>query len=217
MKNTSVSSDIHPQRDARRKFSCPYFCFTGIRHFNKATLARLRSVAVILLTLNVLFACTPPLEILTPLAVLDTMSVYRRPNGNYLIDYFNAGGEAFFHADVPIPVAGGELYDAGGVMIILSTTGEVYLTESVTDWPRTRVVNPEGIVVEQDVMNGNMTYTVHFVDQSTGQMPFHADIVASGGGQWEARFAPPINEIVPVIVSTDFDENKVATLICAKE
>jgi hypothetical protein len=95
------------------------------------------------------------------------------------------------------------LYDEGGVVLVVTAKGEVYYTWPAAGGTKTYAINPKGMAVQHEQSGGDNTYTVLFIDQSTGCVEYTAHIVKIDEN-WFARFEAPISEDVPVYITTDF-------------
>jgi hypothetical protein len=136
------------------------------------------------------------------------LHVYKRSNGNYIVDYYDSTGYREYHnIDLPIPGTGETTIPTAVGTIVIKSTGEVFLTEPIGGGTRIQAINPEGMVVQDDQVLGDHTYYVHFVDQNSGRLEYTANIVEVTPGVWEAQFQDPINEDVQVTRETDVFNN----------
>jgi hypothetical protein len=125
--------------------------------------------------------------------------------GTIIVIFKNASNEDE-RIETEIPDEDTTLYKQDGYKLEVKSTGEVYYTWPTTGGSKTYAVNPSGIVVEHEKSGSENTYKVRFIDQSTGEISYTANIVESEGNWW-AIFEDPINEVVPALRSTDFFEN----------
>jgi hypothetical protein len=136
---------------------------------------------------------------------LSNLHVYEKSNNNYIVDYYDHTGFLEYHNDdLPIPGAGETTIPTAVGTIVIKSTGEVFLTEPISGGTRIHVVNPEGMVVQDDQVLGEHTYHVHFVDQTSGILEYTADIVEVSPDVWEAQFQEFVDN-VPVIRIVNID------------
>jgi hypothetical protein len=125
--------------------------------------------------------------------------------GTIIVIFKNASNQDE-QIETEIPDEDTTLYGENGYKLEIKTTGEIYYTWPISGGSKTYAVNPAGIVVEHEKSGSENTYKVRFIDQNTGEISYTANI-EEGGGNWWATFGEPINEVVPVIRSTDFEGN----------
>lgn len=121
---------------------------------------------------------------------------------DYLVD-----GSVVWHREAVLNSGADQTWtDADGlpadVTVTLRLNGDVFLNEPLAGGTQAHVVNPDGIIVVQEVVSGAETYRVDFIDQGSGLASYSANIVHIGP-DWYAQFAAPINEQVGVLPPTD--------------
>lgn len=143
------------------------------------------------------------------LAWLCQMHLYERTDGSYIVDYFHYTYEMtslLFHAESWIGAADQTIYETADASIVIKPTGEVFLAEPINGGTLTNAVNPAGLVVEHALVGADFVFDVHFVNHDSGELDYTANIIQINE-EWFAEFLAPIQELVPVHVTSDIFEN----------
>jgi hypothetical protein len=134
------------------------------------------------------------------------LGVFLKIDGSLLIEYYDSGGALVFRTEAVPDGTSQPLYDNAGASVALTEFDEVYYVEPIPGGARTQVVNPDGIMAEDEEISGVHDYKVEFIDQSTGQAEYTVDLVDISG-TWYAEFAAPINEQITATVASDLFGN----------
>ncbi len=89
------------------------------------------------------------------------------------------------------------LYDESGYILEIGGS-EIYYTWPISGGTRTYAINLDGIVVEHKKVVMEDTYMVHFIDLTTGNIDYTADIVEIEEDEFIAVFQAPLNDTVDV-------------------
>lgn len=96
------------------------------------------------------------------------------------------------------------LYDENGYTLTLRKTGGIHYIWPVMGGSKAYAVNTEGVVVEHEKYISENTYIVHFIDLTTGNIDYTADIIETADDVFSAIFRAPINDTVEVDVAPYF-------------
>jgi hypothetical protein len=159
-------------------------------------------LSVVFTACIVLLCCALQKENTTFYFASEQIIVERLDEARLGIVYKDASGQ---DVEIEAGITGADqtLYDEGGVVLVVTPKGEVYYTWPTAWGTQTYAINPHGMAVHHEHNDPENTYTVLFIDQSTGCVEYTAHIVEIGG-QWFARFEAPISEDVPVVINEDF-------------
>ena len=132
----------------------------------------------------------------------DNLDFAEDSSGLLIIVFRKASGEYEEIKTVP-PNENTTIYDENGYSLEIWETGGVLYIYPVTGGSKAYAVGTEGIAVEHEKYVTENTYMVHFIDTTTGDIDYTADIVADSAGVF-AIFRDPINELIVVAVDNYF-------------
>jgi len=127
----------------------------------------------------------------------DNLDFAEDSTGLLIIVFRNASGEDEEIKTVT-PNEDITIYDENGYTLELWETGGVHYIYPVTGGSRAYAVDMEGIVVEHEKYVNENTYMVHFIDLTTGDIDYTADIVEIEEDEFIAVFQDPLNDTVAV-------------------
>jgi hypothetical protein len=133
----------------------------------------------------------------------DNLDVAEDSSGFLIIIFKKASGEDEEIKTV-IPNEDLTMYDENGYILELWETGGVHYIYPVTGGTKAYAVGMEGVVVEHDKYVSENTYMVHFVDTTTGNIDYTADIIETTEEDFLAIFRDPVNDTVGVSVNNYF-------------
>lgn len=133
----------------------------------------------------------------------DNLDAAADSTGLIIIIFRNASGENE-EIEAEIPDEDTTLYDENGYMLELWETGGIYYIYPIMGGSRAYAVGLEGVVVEHEKYVDENTYMVHFIDTTTGNINYTADIVDNPEDGFLAIFRDPVNDTVEVEVNTFF-------------
>ncbi len=127
----------------------------------------------------------------------DNLDVAEDSAGFLIIIFRNASGEDEEIKTV-MPNEDITMYDENGYALELRETGGIHYIYPVTGGTKAYAVNMEGVVVEHEKYVNENTYMVHFIDLTTGNINYTADIVETLEEEFLAIFRDPVNDTVEV-------------------
>lgn len=134
----------------------------------------------------------------------DNLDAAADSTGLIIIVFRNASGDnEEIRAEMP-ETEDTTLYDENGYTLELWETGGIYYIYPIAGGSRAYAVGLEGVVVEHEKYVSENTYMVHFIDTTTGDIEYTADIVADSGDVFFAIFRDPVNDTVEVDVNYYF-------------
>lgn len=131
----------------------------------------------------------------------DNLDAAADSTGLIIIVFRNASGEdEEIRAEMP-EAEDTTLYNESGYTLELWVTGGIYYLYPITGGSRAYAVSTKGIAVEHEKLVDENTYMAHFIDTTSGDTDYTADIVADTGDVYLAIFRDPINDTVEVDVN----------------
>ena len=125
----------------------------------------------------------------------DNLDVAEDSLGLLIVIFKKASGENEEIKTVP-PNENITIYDENGYSLELWEDGGLHYMYPITGGSRAYAVGKEGIVVEHDKYVSENTYMVHFIDTTTGNIDYTADIIQSAEDDMMAIFREPVNDTV---------------------
>ena len=123
--------------------------------------------------------------------------------GLLIIIFRNASGEDD-EIRTAMPSEDITLYDENGYTLTIWESGGIYYIYPVMGGSIAYAVSTEGIVAEHEKHVSENTYMVHFIDSTTGDIDYTAEIVETEGEEFLAIFRAPVNDTVEVDVISYF-------------
>jgi len=82
------------------------------------------------------------------------LQVIKNPDSTLTLDFEDYLGNPVHMDNIALPDVETELFNENGVVVLVTTAGEVYYTRPVTDGTRTLAVNPQGMAVRHERILG---------------------------------------------------------------
>jgi len=127
----------------------------------------------------------------------DNLDFAEDSSGLLIIVFRNASGEDEEIKTVT-PNENITIYDENGYSLELWENGGVLYIYPVTGGTKAYAVGVKGVVVEHEKYVNENTYMVHFIDLTTGDIDYTADIVEIEEDEFIAVFQDPLNDTVAV-------------------